>query len=48
MNAEEHNYLYMCAKAEAPGYHAFAISHAQHVQNATRFQAWLNEQQIYR
>lgn len=48
LKPQTHNYLYMCAKADAPGYHAFATTHAQHVQNATQFQAWLNEQQIYR
>lgn len=48
LNAEEHNYLYMCAKVDAPGYHAFARTHSQHVANAVKFQAWLNEREIYR
>lgn len=48
LNAEKHDYLFMCAKVDAPGYHAFAKTLAQHNENARKFQKWLNQQQIYR
>lgn len=48
LNAEKHDYIFMCAKVDAPGYHAFAKTHSQHIENARKFQKWLNQQQIYR
>ncbi|MCE7054742.1 endolytic transglycosylase MltG [Algoriphagus sp. AGSA1] len=47
LNAENHDYLYFCAKEDFSGYHAFAVTLAQHTANARRYQAALNAAQIY-
>lgn len=48
LSPKEHNYLYMCAKADFSGYHEFASSLTQHLKNARKFQNALNENKIYR
>lgn len=48
LNAEEHEYLYFCAKEDFSGYHAFAKEYRDHVNNAKRFQKALNQEKIYR
>lgn len=47
LNAEDHTYLYFCAKEDFSGYHAFATNLAQHNANARRYQAALNAAKIY-
>lgn len=47
LNAEKHNYIYMCAKADFSGYHAFAKDLRTHNANARAFQTALNDRKIY-
>lgn len=48
LNAEENDYIYMCAKEDFSGYHAFAKTHAEHARNARAFQNALNKRKIYK
>lgn len=43
-----HDHLYMCAKEDLSGYHNFTSSAATHAQNAARYRAALNRQNIRR
>lgn len=48
LNAEKHNYYYMCASIDKIGYHEFAKTLAQHNRNASKYQQWLNKQGVNR
>jgi UPF0755 protein len=48
LNAEDHNYLYFCAKEDFSGRHVFAKNLIDHNANATRFQQALNKQRIFK
>jgi UPF0755 protein len=46
LDYKKNDYIYMCAKADFSGYHAFATNNADHLINAHKFQQALNERNI--
>lgn len=48
LNAQKHNYFYMCANIEKIGYHTFTRSLSQHNKNAAKYHQWLSKQRIKR
>ncbi|WP_420579688.1 endolytic transglycosylase MltG [Reichenbachiella sp.] len=48
LNAQEHKYLYFCAKEDFSGYHNFATNLIDHNRNAEKFQRAMNEAGIYK
>ncbi len=48
LNHDNHNFIFMCAKSDFSGYHAFARTLKQHNRNAAEYQRALNQKGIYR
>ena len=48
LNAQNNNYLYMCAKEDLSGRHNFATTLSEHNANAARYQRALNEKGIFK
>jgi UPF0755 protein len=48
LNAEKHNYIYMCAKPDFSGYHNFASNYAQHLIYAREYSRALDKRNIKR
>ena len=48
LNAQKHNYFYMCVNIDKFGYHLFAETLAQHNRNASKYQNWLNKKGVNR
>ncbi len=46
INAENHNYIYMCAKPGYEGKHLFAETFNQHIINANKYRVWLEQEGI--
>jgi UPF0755 protein len=46
LNAEDHRYLYFCAKPGYKGRHAFAKTLTEHNRNAAEYRRWLNSEKI--
>lgn len=45
---EKHNYLFFCAKEDFSGYHSFANTYSEHMDNARNFRKALNERSIFK
>lgn len=43
LNAEDHEYMFFCAKSDFSGYHSFAVTLAEHNQNADEYHKALTE-----
>ncbi|HEY8920543.1 MAG TPA: endolytic transglycosylase MltG [Chitinophaga sp.] len=43
LNTPETDYIYFCARSDFSGYHAFAATYQEHLENAHKYQAALNK-----
>lgn len=48
LNLVKHDYIYMCAKDDFSGTHAFAANYADHMKNAKKYWKALNERKIFK
>lgn len=46
LDADDNNYIFMCADPRRPGLHKFTASAAEHAVNAREYQDWLNNRNI--
>ena len=47
LNYKKHNYIFMCAKPEFSGKHAFAVTNAEHERNANKYRSFLNKNKVH-
>ncbi|MDB5227311.1 MAG: aminodeoxychorismate lyase [Bacteroidota bacterium] len=47
LDAQNHNYMYFCARDDFSGYSVFAATWEQHLENARRYQKALNQHNIH-
>lgn len=48
LNAEDHKYLYFCARPDYSGFHNFASSNTEHNNNAQAYRNFLNKERIFK
>lgn len=48
LNAEKHSYFFFCAKPDYSGYHNFAKTSNQHINNAKAYREFLNKEKIFK
>ncbi len=48
LNAESHSYFFFCAKPDYSGYHNFAKTSKQHINNAKAYREFLNKEKIFK
>jgi UPF0755 protein len=48
LNVEDHQYIFFCARPDGSGYHDFAVTYRQHLNNARAFQRELNRRKVYK
>ncbi|MDE7119906.1 MAG: endolytic transglycosylase MltG, partial [Muribaculaceae bacterium] len=48
LDSQPHDYIYMCAKADFSGTHAFARDYATHMANARAYHRALNQRNIHK
>lgn len=48
LNAENHKFIFFCARPDFSGYHAFATNYSEHLRNARQYQRALNERKVYK